>query len=234
MSALAGMLSPLRGEEFKQVQVTSTEQVNFAPGGVIRLNNSYGDLYVEGWDQPQVEITVIRSMPFNYKPKHPEQAPQHLERVSIKTDRRSDTELAISTTLPSHNRLLSPTLSRTTTGGVAVEYQIHVPHDSRLVIKHGTGYVFVNNVVGDIEASTGRGDILLMLPGTGAYSFDAKSKFGTISSDFEGAARVAQYRLGEHYVAGNSSAHRIQLRMGFGGITIKAIPPEAYAAAGAR
>jgi hypothetical protein len=210
LGVLMAMLPSLSAEEFKRTQVTSTERVDFAPGGVIRLNNSYGDLYVEGWDQPAVEVVVIKTMPYNYQPKHPERGAQRLERVLIRADRRSDTELAISTTRASHS------------GGVSVEYQIRVPRESSLVIQHGTGYVFVNNVIGDIQAAGGRGDILLMLPARAAYAIDAKSKFGTISSDFEGSAQVAPYRLGERYATGNSSAHRIHLRMGFGGITIKA------------
>jgi hypothetical protein len=217
-----------RAQDFKQVQTTHTDRAAFAPGGTIRVSASYGDLYVEGWDQPEVEITVIKTMPYNYKLAHPEQAEHHLEQVTIRMERRSDTDLAITTTLPSHNRFLSPTLSRTTTGSVGVEYQVHVPRESRLAIQHGTGYVFVNNVAGDIEASGRRGDLLLMLPGAAPYAIDAKSKFGTVSSDFEGAPKMARYRLGERYLSsGGPSPRHIHLRMGFGGITIKAIPPEA-------
>src|SRR5579864_3110980 len=109
-------------------------------------------------------------MPYNYQPKHLEQRAQHLNRVLIRTDRRSDADLTVSPVLPSHARFPSPTLSRTTTGGVSVECQIHVPRESRLAIQHGTGHVFVNNVIGDIQARCGPGDILLMLPDAGAYS----------------------------------------------------------------
>ena len=35
-------------------EVTSTERVNFSPGGTIRLVDSYGYLTVEGWDEPEV------------------------------------------------------------------------------------------------------------------------------------------------------------------------------------
>ena len=218
----------LHAEEFKQVQVTSTERLNFAPGGLIRLDNSYGDLSIEVWDQPAVEITVIKSMPFNYKLNQPEQATQHLERVAIKTDRRSDTELAISTTLPTHNRFLSPTLSKTTTGSVGVQYQVRVPRDSRLSIKHGTGYVSVTGVSGDIEASVGRGDIMLWLP-PGSYSIDAKTKLGPVSSELEGAT-LSQYVVGQRLTAANPPpSHRLHLRMGFGGITILKTLPESEA-----
>ena len=227
LGALAAMPS-LHAEEFKQVQVTSTERVNFAPGGIVRLNNSYGDLSIEGWDQPVVEITVIKSMPFNYQLKQPEQATQQLERVAIKADRRSDTELAISTKLPSHNRFLSPTLSKTTSGGVGVQYQVHVPRDSRLVIQHGAGVVSVTDVSGDIEATVGRGDILLWLP-PGSYSIDAKTRLGVVSSEWEGA-KLSQFVIGQRFTGGDPApSHRLHLRMGFGGITVLRILPESEA-----
>jgi hypothetical protein len=214
--ALAVMLPSLRAESFKQVQATNTERVNFAPGGMIRLNNLDGEMSVEGWDRPEVEVTVIKSMPFDYKPKHPDLAKQHLERVRIATERRSDTELAITT--------------QKTKGGARIIYQIHVPRDSRLAIHHGTGSVSVTGVTGDIEATVGRGDIMLWLP-PGSYSIDAKTKLGPVISELEGAA-LSQYLVGQHFTRVNPSPlHRLYLRMGFGGITIEQILPESEAPA---
>ena len=112
---------------------------------------------MEGWDRPEVEITVVKSTPFDFHPKHPELASQHVEAVNIIAERKSAGELAISTTLPKR-KYFAPPLLRTTTGAVMLDYQIHVPHDSRLVIHHGTGSVMVQSVTGDIEATVGRGD----------------------------------------------------------------------------
>ena len=55
-----GIAAPLFGEGGgkKQVTVTNTQQVPFQPGGTIHLNHSYGYLSVEGWDRPEVELTV--------------------------------------------------------------------------------------------------------------------------------------------------------------------------------
>jgi hypothetical protein len=206
---LVGTTLPMFGEGNQPAQVTTTERVSFAAGGTIRIDHSYGDLNVEGWDRPEVEITVT---------KQSQNAAKHVEGVRIVTNRRSSTELTIST-------------NRSGRRGVMIEYQIHAPRDSKLVIHHGTGSVFVSDVNGDIEATCGRGDILLMLRASGRYTFDAKSKLGTVSSDFDGTPRIRRYRLGERYVTANSeSSRRIDLRMGFGGITIKAIPNEAYGA----
>src|ERR1700722_4590898 len=228
-----GVIVPsLHAEEFKQVQVTNTERVNFAPGGLIRLNNSYGDVTVEGWDRPEVDVTVVKSMPFDDHREHPELGSQHLEAVNVITERRSDSELAISTTLPKRAHF-SPPLPHTTKGGVMLEYQIHVPRVSSLTIHHGAGSVTVSDVAGDIEATVGRGDIMLWLPpgwdAPGLYSIDAKTKLGRVSSELEGTT-LSQFLIGQRFTRGNSPpAHRLRLRVGFGGITILGIKPESEA-----
>ncbi len=225
---LLGVMLPASGAGgIKQPpQTTTTDRVNFAPGGTIRIDGSYGDLSVEGWGRPEVEVTVIKTLPYGYKAKQQEQATAHLERVRIVTLHESPRELSISTELPSRRHAWIPPFTRHTTGGVGVQYEIHVPRDSRLEIHHGTGFVSVSGVAADIETKAARGDILLWLP-AGSYSIDAKTKFGIVSSDLDGDA-VNRYLIGERFTrATPPPAHRLHLRMGFGGITIKEIPPEA-------
>ena len=77
------------------VQATTTDRVNFAPGGVIRLTTASSNLFVEAWDRPEVEITTIKS---SWRARC-------LDDVRVVTDRRSDTELAITTTVPSEQLL---------------------------------------------------------------------------------------------------------------------------------
>lgn len=216
--SVLGTTLPVFGQAGRQpAQVTTTERVGFAPGGIIRIDHSYGELNVEGWGQPEVEVTVIKSMPYDYKPKRRGTAAESLGGVRIVTQRKSDTELVISTSK--------------STGGVRVEYEIHVPRNSGLAIHHGTGSVSVHGVAGDIEAIAGRGDIMLWLP-PGSYSIDAKTKLGNVSSELEGAA-VSQYLVGQRFtrVSPLTPSHRLYLRMGFGGITIRGILPESEAPA---
>ncbi len=135
---------------------------------------------MEGWDQPEVEITVIKSMSYDYKPKRPDAAAERLNSIRVVTERKSTAELVISTIPTSRHGNWAPFLRPTATGSVMAEYRIHVPRDSKLVIHHGTGFVSVNAVTGDIEASAGRGDIMLWLR-PGSYSIDAKTKLGNVS-----------------------------------------------------
>jgi hypothetical protein len=218
LAAMAPLLPAQQGTQ-QRIQPTDTERVAFSPGGAVRIDESHGDVYVEGWDQPEVEVTVVKSMPYEYKRKHPEEASKHLDSVRVVTERKSAKELTISTMHP----------GRKNTDAVIIEYEIHVPRDSKLTIHRATGSVFVIGVTSDIEVKCSRGDIQLMLRDSSRYSIDAATRLGTVISDFEGTTKVRRYRLGESYATASApSSPRIHLRMGFGGITIKAVPPEAY------
>ena len=140
-------------------ETTTTERVNFAPGGTIRLNNSYGYLTVEGWDEPAVEIVVIKSTDGFYPPSRQKQAEKSFAEVRVATERRSDKELAISMHFSGRHRFL-PRAKH----GVTVEYRMHVPRESRLVIHHDNGYVWVSDMTGDLEVRSHTGDMIVMLP----------------------------------------------------------------------
>jgi hypothetical protein len=210
----------------KPAETTASDHVSFAPGGLIRIDGSYGTLNIEAWDKAEVEVTVTKSRPLRFGDSPaPDRDQRRLESIGIKTALKSPTELTISTTLPSRNRRWFSPLPRTTTNDVEADYEIHVPRDSRLAIRHGSGFVQVRGVTGDIQASASRGDILLWLP-LGSYSIDAATRFGTVSSELDGAAHdllLVGKRFGR---ASPGPTHHLELRMGFGGITIRQIPPE--------
>src|SRR5258708_7863098 len=102
--------------------------------------------------------------------RHPDKAKQRLEGLRVVAERRSATELAISTTKSS----------------LGIEYEIRVPRNSSLAIHHRVGFVSISGVTGDIDATCRRGDLVLWLPQKGSYAIDARSKVGTVASDFPG------------------------------------------------
>lgn len=200
-------------------EVTNTERVPFAPGGTIRLNNSYGYLTVEGWDDPEVEIEVTKSTDSFYEPSRQQRAEQPFEQIRVVAERRSDSELAISTILPGHHRF-QPKAKR----GVTIEYRIRVPRDSRLVVHHDNGYVWVSDVTGDLDVRSHTGDMIVELTDPGPYSIDARTRMGSVSSDFMGKSmgRLSQFLVGSHFdYASPTPKRRIYLRMGRGSIEIK-------------
>ena len=75
-TALSMFAAPGPGERGpkQSFEATSTERMNFLPGGTISLNSSYGYLTVEGWDEPEVEITVTKSTNGFYQTERKEKA----------------------------------------------------------------------------------------------------------------------------------------------------------------
>jgi hypothetical protein len=202
----------------QQPQLSTTDHADFAPGGTIRMDGSYGCLSVEGWDKPEVEVTVIRYPGGFYAAAQREAAVHKLEAFKIKLDRRSDKELAITTERP-RGHLFSRLASNWE--GVDLEYMIRVPRDSHVAIHHGGGTVMIAGVTGEIEATAASGDIVALLSDPGPYAIDAKVKLGTIYSDFGDAAH-AWYQMGERFASTKPApARRVYLRTGIGGIEIQ-------------
>ena len=225
---IAGTLAPLlaEGPAEQLAQITSTQRLNFAPNGTVRVDKSWGDLHIEGWDQPLVEVAVVKSTSYSDDAARlKEKAAPKLDTIKVLAERRSDSELTISTTRATRANWVPP-FSKTTRNGVHLEYIIHVPKLSHLVVNHRGGSVEVANITGEIEVANRDGDILLMLPASGAYAIDARSNMGHIASDFEGRT-VSRYLVGQRFSSASSpGSHRIHLRAGFWGITILALPPD--------
>jgi len=208
------------GNQVKQLQSTSDQSFPFPPGGLVRVAGLFGDLIVEGSDDPDVRIDVKKFLEYG------DRDPQRLERVQLAAERRSDSELSITATAPSPNRFVHPFGSKG--DGVGLETHIRVPRNTRLVIRQGGGTVSISNVTGAIDAENGRGDVVLWLADANRYAVDAKSKFGVVGSDFAGDPRLLFYRLGERFAANQRQPLTpIHLRVGFGGIMIKRLPIEA-------
>ncbi len=215
-------------------ETTKTERVPFLPGGTIQLENSYGYLTVEGWDTPEVEVTVTKSTGRFFEPGQKADAERRFEEIHVAAERRTDKEFDISTTVPARHNFISSVLpSRRiivtmpvhSKRGVTVEYTVHVPRDSRLVVHHDNGYVWVSDVTGDIEVDSHTGDMIVMLPDTVPYSIDARTRLGSVSSDFTGKGRYSLLLGNRFAYAGQAASRRVHLRMGRGSITIKKGPP---------
>lgn len=173
--SILGIVLPLFANQAspRPVQTSHTEQLNFAPDGIIRVEGSYRDLRIRGWDQPEVEIKVTKST-LQYPGQEPQDdAAQRLERVRAVTERPSDKELAISVTLPPGGLFSTPAPCGTT-----VDCQILAPHDSVLDIQQVSGFVLVSNMRSDVRRAVSRGQIVLILPDPAARSIDAEA--GTI------------------------------------------------------
>jgi hypothetical protein len=203
----------------QKVRVTNTEHSDFPPGGTLRFRNSVGLLTVRAWDQPGLEMTTMKSTKVELDSLGREQAANKLDRVKVAMERHGD-ELVIVTTFPGHRPFGVP---YPLSGQINfdLEYQIKVPANARMIVEHTLGDVNVDGLVGDIQVTLAKGEILLHLPEEERYAIHARSKFGAVNSDFPGEVKRLRWFLGHRSIDENSAAmHKLNLKVGFGDIVI--------------
>jgi len=219
--AAAGLLICLpvfAAPPLQTVELRTTDRMDLAPGGALRLANSSGEVAIEAWDQPAVEISLTRTTFRHNNPKEQELAKQSLGRIHLTLKKNDGGELEALTTIPSRQRLfgLLPGFH-----DFHLYYRIRAPRDAKLIVDHNIGTVTVSGIGGDIEARVRAGDIVAQLPGAEHYSFDTKVRVGDVYSDFEGK-NGSSYVIGQRFVAApQPPSHRIVLRVGVGGISIQ-------------
>ncbi len=203
-----------------KVVVTKTETADFPTGGLLRMKNAVGELTVTGWDQPNLEMTTIKSTKTAVEAKDRDQANKLLDKVKISTDRKGD-ELDLSTAFPKHSKLARPFVGMT---DFELEYRIHVPRAARLDIAEAMGEVHIENIRGDIRAMENLGEITVRVP-EGMYAIDAKSKLGVVNSDFPGNERQLKWWVvtwpGQAFMSSApAAAQKMFLRAAYGDIVI--------------
>ena len=216
MISLAAL--PLAADDRSKETVTAahTERFNVSAAGTIRVDNSFGEVDIDGWDRPEVEVTTVRAAERFYNPKDRGRAQQRLDSVQI-TSKQQANDVTISTAYPARNGVLHP-LSRRS--DVEITYKIHAPRASKLVIRHNRGGLNVYDIDGDIHATVINGQITLTLPVAGQYAIDAQCTIGDVYSDFEGRDRRRGV-LGQEFAhPGTAPAANLYLRVRVGDIVI--------------
>ncbi len=201
----------------EKIHVTRTEHADLPAGGTLHLKNSTGEVTVEAWDQPGVEITTIKSTKLAYKSAETDRikASQHLDAVKVSLAHQAD-ELVVTTDFPRRRRYLP----RPSVGyrDFDLEYVIKVPRDAKIIVDHDEGELHFDDVTGDIHATTNQGTITLRLPQTAQYAVDAKTRIGDVDSDIAGT--TTRKRFGHEFVQTATAPHKLYLRNGFGDIII--------------
>jgi len=214
---IALALPLLAGDRSKErLSTTHTDRFNIPAAGSIRLENSFGEVDIEGWDQPEVEVTVLRSSERLYGEKERAEAQRRLDSVQI-TAKQNGNDVVISTAYPPRNGFTHP-LSRRS--DIEISYRIKAPRASKLIVDHNRGGVTVFDISGDIHATVINGQITLTLPASGPYTIDAQSKIGDVYSDFEGRDRRRNV-LGQAFDnPSTAAATSLYLRVRVGDIVI--------------
>ena len=225
----ASQAANLQAAGIKTVRVSKTEAMDFPVGGTLRLQNSTGDVNIEGWDQPGIEITTIKSSKTDGQIEDREKTLKELGRVEINA-KLNGNELVIATQYPHHQAppYLWP-LSRVTNFNLT--YDIKVPRNAKIFVQHDAGNVTVDDITGNIDAKVHQGLISLRLVGDAPRAIDAKSDWGSVNSDFPGMESRHPFPFGHKFVDSRSTAQSLDLRIGYGDIILlKAHEPRSVAA----
>ena len=200
-----------------RLETTATQRVDFPASGELDLRHLSGELTIEGWDQPSVEVTSVKYTPVEYTGAERNKAAKLIQEIHVNATRNGD-RVVVETTEPKTSRFLMLTFGVR----VDVDYHIKVPKDARLSVEHRSGEVHVSDVSGDIRASVREGLITLMLPADGGYDIDASALVGDVYSDFAGTELDHTWRFAHAFTASpKQAAHKLHLRIKFGDIIVR-------------
>lgn len=207
--ALLFTVAPLlAGGPEKTVDVTTHDTLDFT-GGTIHIDTVYGQVNVEAWDEPRVEVTVSRTS-FTHNEKY-------LERIQVKTEKAAD-GIRVTTTFPGRNWFVRTFRGL---GDFNLNYRIKAPANAKLDIRQHVGDVVVDGISGDIDASVRTGDIVIEVPNPSRCFVDAKVTLGDVYADVPGKLRQSLW-IGQKFAGTSESAtQHLHLRDNLGGISVQ-------------
>lgn len=207
----------------EMLSASHTDRFTVTGASTIRVENSFGEVDIDGWDRPDLEVTVVRSTEHLYAAKQRTDAQRRLDSVQV-TARQNSNDIVVSTAYPARNTFLHP-LSRRS--DIEISYSIKAPRASKVMIVDNRGGVNISDIGGDIHATVINGQITLTLAASGHYAIDAQSTLGSVYSDFEGRDRSRRL-LGEDFGSTEAAAAtNLYLRVRVGDIIIQKLhgPP---------
>lgn len=150
--------------------------VPLAANGTVSVDATWGDLDIVAWDRAEVSVEYEVRSQKDVEPNEVADARAKLERFGVDAKAVSPAEVTVTGINPSAS-VGSPFGGKS---GVRMRYTMHVPRDSRLVVRHAVGSVGVKDVAGDVDVQGGTGELTLDLPLGPNTSVEASTRIGDI------------------------------------------------------
>jgi hypothetical protein len=213
---VAVLLSPasLRGDEFSQKSHYSTRLFSF---GTLVIEARMGDIRVEGWDEPHVQIEAEKTVRAGSEAK----AKRLYDSIKIQLEGQ-DKVVRLRTIYPSR-RLWRPFRDESK---LSVNFRIKMPYDANLVLKCVDGDVRVAGLVGQEELHVNYGDVEIDVPDVYRLrSLNAHSWLGYVESDLHGGMSQDSAGLQQRLTFWNSNGSQdIFVRVRLGGVWVYGEP----------
>jgi len=206
LSLFAGP-APLRADEFSKTFHYSTRMFSF---GTLTIDTRMGDLQVEGWDEPRLEIEAEKVV----QAKDKEKAQALYGRVQVALEGK-DKQVTLRTLYPPR-RLWRPFRGESK---LSVNFRIHMPFDANLVLHCVDGDVRTSGLVSKQQIRVNYGDVEINVPTIYRLrSLDARSLLGYVQSDLHGEDSAG---FGRKIVFWNSDGDQdIRVRVRMGGVYV--------------
>lgn len=194
-----------RADEFTQ---KSQYSVRLFTAGTLTIETRTGDIRIEGWDRPRVEIEAEKVVQAGSS----EKAKQLYERVQIRLEGQ-DKQVRLSTAYPPR-RLWRPFRGESK---LSVNFDIRMPYDANLIIRCVDGDVRVRGVVGNEQLFVNYGDVEVDIPDVYRLrSLQAHTWLGYVESDLHATEQDGagfSQRI-SFYSSGGDQDILVKVRMG--------------------
>lgn len=206
--------TPLRADEFSQTSHYSTRLFSF---GTLVIEARMGDIRVEGWDEPHVEIEAEKTVRAGSEAK----AKQLYDLIRIQLDGK-DRVVRLRTVYPSR-RLWRPFRDESK---LSVNFRIKMPYDANLVLRCVDGDVRVAGLIGQEQLHVNYGDVEIDVPDVYRLrSLNAHSWVGYVESDLHGGMSQDSAGLQQRLTFWNSNGSQdILVRVRMGGVWVYGEP----------
>lgn len=174
--------------------------------GTLIVDARLGDIQIEGWDEPRVEIEAEKVVRANSQ----EKASALYDRIKIQIE-GGDREVRLRTLYPSR-RLWRPFRGESK---LSVNFRIRMPYDANLTLHCVDGDVRVRGIAGQERLRVNFGDVEVNVPSVYRLrSLQARAWLGYVQSDLDGEESAG---LGQRLSFWNSHGEQdisVQVRMG--------------------
>lgn len=167
--------SSARADEFTQTSNYSTRLFSF---GTLVVDARMGDLHVEGWDEPRVEVEAEKTV----RARSAAKARTLYDLIKVELEGK-DKEVHLRALFPSR-RLWRPFRDESK---LSVNFRIKMPYDANLRVKCVDGDVAISGIVGREELRVNYGDVEVNVPDVYRLrSLSAHAWLGYVENDLHG------------------------------------------------
>jgi len=206
-AVLLGGQAPLRADEFSKTFHYSVRMFSY---GTLTIDTRMGDIQVEGWDEPRLEISAEKVVEAGNEKK----AQPLYDQVQVALEGK-DKQVLLRTLYPPR-RFWRPFRGESKR---SVNFRIHMPFDANLVLKCVDGDVRVSGLLGKQQIRVNYGDVEIDVPSLYRLrSLNARAFLGYVQSDLHGEDSAG---FGQRITFWNSDGNQdIKVRVRLGGVFV--------------